>query len=316
MAHNLNLNNGKYSFASTKEAWHGLGQIVSDAMTAEQAIGLAGLDFEVAKVPNYAFINGEFKLTPNSHSIHRTDNGVILGDKLGKGYTIVQNREAFSFFDAIVGTGQSVYETAGALGEGERIFITAKMPETIHIAGTDDLTEVYVLLTSAHDGSGAIVGAVVNKRVVCQNTLNSALKGALSKVSIRHSSNVHSRLDDAYKVLGITRKLTQEMNQVFNSLATQYISDGAVKDLIQQLFKSEKDDSTRINNIRDAVWESYNVGVGQEKIIGTKWGFYNGVTHYLSHEKNYRTPENKFESVLFGQSSKVAEDALNLLIAL
>jgi phage/plasmid-like protein (TIGR03299 family) len=316
MAHDLNFNNGKYSFASTQKAWHDLGQIVDKAMTAEQAIQLAGLDYEVAKVPNYALINGEFKITPNSHSIHRTDNGVILGDKLGKGYTIVQNKEAFSFFDSIVGTGQAIYETAGALGEGERIFITAKMPETIHIAGTDDLTEVYVLLTSAHDGSGAIVGAITPVRVVCANTLAAGLRQTISKVSIRHSSSVHSRLEDAHKVLGITRKLTQELNEVFNHLANKTVSDGAAKELIEQLFRSEKNDSTRITNIREAVWHSYNVGIGQEKIIGTAWGLYNGITHYLSHDKGYRSDDNKFESLLFGQSNKVSEEALDLLVAL
>lgn len=48
---------------------------------------------------------------------------------VGKDYQIVQNIQAFSFFDNIVVNDDGIkYETAGALGKGERIFITVKLP--------------------------------------------------------------------------------------------------------------------------------------------------------------------------------------------
>ena len=57
MAHNLETVNGKTSFAATYEngqkAWHGLGQYVENAMTAEQAITLANMDWTVEKKPIY-----------------------------------------------------------------------------------------------------------------------------------------------------------------------------------------------------------------------------------------------------------------------
>jgi len=37
---------------------------------------------------------------------------------VGKDYEVVQNIDAFSFFDAIVGGDGIQYETAGALGKG------------------------------------------------------------------------------------------------------------------------------------------------------------------------------------------------------
>ena len=49
MAHNLEIRNGVASFASTQTAWHGLGQIVGGAMTAQEAIRLAHLDYEVVR---------------------------------------------------------------------------------------------------------------------------------------------------------------------------------------------------------------------------------------------------------------------------
>ena len=79
----------------------------------------------------------------------RTDTEGVLG-VVGKDYKIVQNIDAFSFFDEIVGGKSGIlYETAGALGKGERIFVTAKLPDYIRV-GRNDLIENYLFLTSSH----------------------------------------------------------------------------------------------------------------------------------------------------------------------
>lgn len=155
MAHQLNFNNrtGKYSFFSVKEkAWHNLGQVVQEYPTSEEAIRFAGLDYEVEKSPLFTKSNGLIENdddiimrdsaleVPNYFANIRTDNNMVLG-VVGKDYQIVQNREAFSFFDAIVGGGDGIlYETAGVLVNGERIFITAKLPDYIRVGNGDDIT--------------------------------------------------------------------------------------------------------------------------------------------------------------------------------
>jgi hypothetical protein len=129
MSHNINYNEqtGKHSFFSTKEkAWHNLGQIITDYPTSAEAIKHAGLDYEVEKRKLFTS-SGEIILAnqtiqnkievPNYYSTVRTDNNAVLG-VVGKDYQIVQNRDAFSFFDSIVGGDGILYETAGALGNG------------------------------------------------------------------------------------------------------------------------------------------------------------------------------------------------------
>ena len=315
MAHNLNEVNGKVSFAGTAKAWHGLGQIVETAMTAEQALELAGLNFEVKKIPVVVKSNGLDLEMPDKFLTYRTDLNQALG-VVGARYEVLQNKDAFSFFDTIIEESEAVYETAGALGKGEKIFITAKMPEHIRITGTDDLTEVYVLLTSSHDGSGTVTAAITPIRVVCQNTLNAALRSTQNKIHIRHTTNLKFNLAQAHKLMGITNSLTTELNSCFNSLATKSITDAKVKELITELFTSQKDDSTRITNIRDAVFASYSAGIGQDKIVGTAWGAYNGITHYLDHEKSYKNADVKFMNVIDGESAKTAQKAFELLINL
>ena len=151
MAHNINFNEqtGKHSFFSVKQkAWHGLGQIVEDYPTSAEALKFAGLDYTVAKRKLFTYDkenetsdeDSEIKIpeieVPDFYATIRTDNETVLG-VVGKDYEVVQNMDAFSFFDAIVGGDGILYETAGALGKGERIFITAKLPDYIRVGDND-----------------------------------------------------------------------------------------------------------------------------------------------------------------------------------
>ncbi len=146
----------------------------------------------------------------------RSDTNSVLG-VVGKDYHIVQNRDAFEFFDAIVGGGDGIlYETAGALGNGERIFITAKLPDYIRVGNGDDVTEKYIFLTTSHDGSGSITAAFTPIRIVCQNTLNASLRNMSNVVRIRHTSGVKERLQNAHKVMGLVDTLSKKLEELFN----------------------------------------------------------------------------------------------------
>lgn len=317
MAHNLNETNGKISFASTEKAWHGLGQIVKNAMTSKEAIELGGLGYEVIKEQIYADVDGIGKIAiPDNFATIRKDTNTPLG-VVGNRYEIVQNADAFVFFDAIVGQGQAIFETAGALGNGYKTFVTAKMPNYIRIAGTDDVTEVYVVLTNTHDGSGAVICGITPIRIVCANTLRMALKGMTNKISIRHTKSAEKNLVQAHELLSITNSYTKQMNEAVNALSLKKVSDVQVKKLIEGLFPSTSETTTRIDNIRQEVLNSYYTGVGQEGIVGTAWGVLNGITHYTSHVKNYKDADTKFDNLLSdGASSKLVDKTFAELMAL
>src|ERR1700761_966290 len=122
--------------------WQGIGTTIAKNATSAEAMQQAGLDFEVLKRSNvHALPSGNSIVSDNSFYTFRTDNEAILGDKIGKDYEVIQNTEAFSFFDSIVGgNGGISYETAGALGYGGTIFITAKLPDHIKV-GRNDLID-------------------------------------------------------------------------------------------------------------------------------------------------------------------------------
>jgi len=327
MGHNIaeNIKNGGAAFVSgnNKPAWHGLGTVLDGQLTSQECLKYGGLDYQVGIRPAKVLLpneNGEDQLfdVPKTNITYREDNNVVLGS-VGDRYTVVQNKNAFTFFDAIVGKGEAIYETAGALGEGERIFISAKMPDYININGTDDITEMFVLLTSSHDGTGAIKAMVTPIRVVCQNTLNFAMQGCTNKVSIRHTMNAETALANAHKLLGITNQYAQEMDEMFNHLNTVKVSDSAAKDVIAKLFPSDKDGDdipTRTLNMREALYENYLTGVGQKGIVGTAYGLLQGTTYYTNHVRSYKDDDTKFKSIMEGQSEKLINQALGLVMQL
>jgi len=88
-------------------------------------------------------------------------------------------------------------------------------------------------ITSSHDGTASITAAFTPIRIVCQNTLNAALKGAINSVVIRHTENAGVRLNRIGDLLGITNSLSNELEAVFNHWSKVRITDVEVKKLIQ-----------------------------------------------------------------------------------
>jgi len=113
-----------------QKAWHGLGTIINDYPTSAEAIKYAGLDYTVEKRPLFTYdtenntgdpetdiIIPEIEV-PDFYATIRNDTEQVLG-VVGKDYEVVQNVDAFTFFDSIVGGQDGIlYETAGALGNG------------------------------------------------------------------------------------------------------------------------------------------------------------------------------------------------------
>jgi phage/plasmid-like protein (TIGR03299 family) len=334
MAHNINFNETtqKDSFFSVKQkAWHGLGQIVDQYPTSGEAIDYAGLNYQVKKADLSAVnlssqrVNIQNVPVPNYYATMRTDNGAVLGI-VGKDYQIVQNRDAFTFFDSIVGGDGIMYETAGALGKGERIFITAKLPGYIEV-GNNDLIEKYLFLTTSHDGSGSIMAAFTPVRIVCANTLNAAMKNTTNVVKIRHTSNATDRLRTAHKVMGIASRFSDEIGETFNEWSKKPITDPQLRRLIEIAMAPNKEVlgnlkggkvnalSTQFVNIVEDVYEYALSNPTQQTptTMGTVFGAYNAVTGYFQNVRKFQDDEAKLKSIMLGGTAQIrSQTAFNL----
>ena len=335
MAHKLNFNEqtNKHSFFSVNEKpWHGLGQIVKDYPNSKEALIHAGLNYEVVKRKIYThdgdlgkgldFLIRDIEI-PNHQATVRTDTNQVLG-VVGKDYEIVQNIDAFAFFDSIVGGDGIQYETAGALGNGERIFITAKLPSYIKV-GKDDLIEQYLFLTTSHDGYGSITAAFTPVRIVCNNTLNAALRNHSNSIKIRHTANAKERLTMAHTVMGISNQLSNEMEDIFNIWAKIPIMDKEVKKLIQVALAPNKETLHKIDmgSENSAYFEkmcdnAFEYAMSNETqsmatTKGTLFGAYNAVTGYFQNVRVYKDSEAKLKSLMLGGLGQIrTQKAFNI----
>ena len=183
-------------FSVREKPWHGLGTIIQEAVGSEEALRLAGLDWEVNQEP----VIYDGKKTGYQFNVRSSDKSVL--GVVGGRYKPVQNAAAFAFTDELIG-GDVRYETAGSLASGKRVWMLAKMPDTTIL---DDVVEPFLCLTNSHDGFGSMKVCMTPVRVVCQNTLNMALNGAKRTWNVRHSGNIQNKLAEAQHTLGLAQK--------------------------------------------------------------------------------------------------------------
>ena len=314
MGHNLNETNGKSAMMYVGEVpWHKLGTKLDHPATAAEAMEAAGLDFTVEK----ACLKTDILDLPVERYFGtvRRDTNQVLG-VVGSRYTPIQNKDAFTVFDALTGEGEAIYHTAGALGNGERIWLLAKLPEYIRVNG-NDLVEKFLLLTNSHDGSSVVRVKLTPVRVVCENTLSLALSGSEQEVRIRHTLHASERMKQAHEILGLTNKLYGELEHIFNAMSLTRIDGRVLTDYAKRIFPDPPTNGhpRRKNPAREKVFELAHVGKGADLAPGTLWSAYNAVTEYVDY---YRQPSMqdsvRLKSIWFGSGERIKQHAFQLAV--
>jgi len=293
-----------------EKGWHDVGQRVNEEVRATDAIKLARLDYEVEK---RAIQTVDGTSIADKFATVRKDTNEVLG-VVGNRYEIIQNKKAFEFFDVLVGEGQAIYHSAGALGKGERMWLLTKLPEIMRI-GNEDTVEKYLCLTNSHDGSNALQIYFTPIRVVCQNTLNVSLKNkGGASISIRHTQNYRSKLGEARRVLNIVVDYYKQFETIANQLKDVKLNKTQTNVYFDTLLdlKSNDEDSTRKKNIKHDLIGLYENGMGSDikDVRHSLWSAYNAIAEYSDHYKTIRN-NKRIESILFGSGACLKNKAWN-----
>lgn len=308
MAHNLLIQNGQASMFYINEVpWHGLGIKLNKPATAQEAITAANLEWQVIKLPlsagsKHIPVPDKFAIVRKTGSlVQKTDP--VLG-VVGKDYTPLQNRDAFKFFDPIVGQNAAIYHTAGALGNGERVWILAKLPGHIRVVG-DDISEKYLLLSNSHDGKSSVQIKFTPVRVVCQNTLTMALNDGQA-FRVVHHADIHEKLEQAHKMLGLIHDQFDSMEQTFQQMSRVKMNSNRLTEYLATVYPDSQEPNKMELVQRDRNWSEYFFDQGRGNrlpgVAGTLWAAFNGVTEWLDHRKSRQNENQRLASSWFGGS--------------
>lgn len=281
-------------------------------------------------------------IVPSQVVTYREDTGDILG-VVSESYGVVQNSAALDFINILTGDsdgGRPSIETAGILGGGRSMYLTAKFPETMRIEGDRFGIDNYLVFTNSHDGSGSVMCFCTPIRIICQNTLNAAISGARNKLTFRHTSRVNERIDLtngenrkwAVQALSLNEHFKKAfIEDVMNMRSKKVKSERKMLDMVLRLFADEREMelvrsnnydymhvdeiSTRKKNIVTDVMDTIENGVGQDEHRGTGFWLYNGVTSYANNVRSYKDGEAKFSSIMGGDSLRKVQHMHDLVLA-
>ena len=295
---------------------------ISESATATDLLKIAGLDFSVS---TRTLTTSDGIVVPNKLAVVRDDNSSVLG-VVGRRYVPVQNRHAFNFLDSLVDRHELQYCKAGAFRGGAKVWMQVKLPEVIRVRQTDDLVDQYLLLCNTFDGSTALRVLFTPIRVICENSLNLALRrGTSLGVSIRHQGDLATKIRETQEVLGLAGAYFAEAHQGINRLAGHSMTSEQVKTYFETLYPDPDDaESSRVRPTRERLSQLFEEGMGQDipGIKHTAWAAYNAVTEWVDHHRPTRAAvpteraNRRMDSAWFGSGAKLKSDAWELAIAL
>ena len=287
--------------------WHNLGIKLNNPQTAKEAIEMAGLDYIVVKKQ----LASKTGLKQDTYATVRTDTNEVLGF-VNESYEPIQNIDAFTFFDTLVAKDEAIYETAGVLGKGERIWILAKLPGCIKVHG-NDIVNKYLLLTNSHSLNSPVQVKLTPIRVVCNNTLTSALQGA-GEVQISHTPDAVRDSEQAATMLGLSNSLYEQLDVMFNSMAVRKITEAQLREYVQALVpdNEETQNTARTEKIRNSVLQLHDSGRGAHLSRGTVWGAFNSVAEYTDHMMLDEDSTTRLNSIWFGHGEQLKLKAFHL----
>jgi len=326
MAHELErVATGQTAFASARQsAWHQLGTITEQCMTADE-------------IMTKAFLGGWKVRKITVQGVEVTDDGVQIiecPDKwmtvrtnivtgvteplgiVGDDYQIVQNEQVAEMLDHLVDESGAHFETAGSLRGGKSVFVTMKLPNTMKVAGVDEI-DLYLAATTSHDGTQALRADATPVRIVCKNTQRAAFARTKGTYTFRHTSSVRSQIAQAREAMGLMWRYLDAFQAEAEKMINESLSMGQFEKVVAQLWPLPDDASeqTKNNHKKRSATLRYLIRDAdtQKAIKGTRWAGYQAVTEYVDHFAPAKDATTRANRAVSGPVAELKARAFELL---
>lgn len=326
--------------------WHGLGNQLSPKQPLEVWAQQAGMDWRIES-SNVSYMaqneRGQSIIMPfeEQRVLYRSDTHAPLS-VVSQRYQEVQPKEILEFYRDLTEQSGFELETAGVLKGGKKFWALARTGQSTALKAKD-VSNGYILLATACDGTLATTAQFTSIRVVCNNTLAIALRGQSSSAGVVKVP--HSTKFDAEKVkqqLGISvrawdehmyemKQLTQrKVNQqeakayfdaVFNN-STMSISDPEeniiqfYRNVAQQVQEKKPEPNGRAMNKALEMFNGQGRGAELSSAKDTAYGLLCSITEFVDHERRAMSTDHRLDSAWFGAGAAVKQRGLEQALAL
>lgn len=326
--------------------WHGLGNQLSPNQPLEVWAQQAGMDWRIeSSSVSYMAQNerGQSIIMPfeEQRVLYRSDTYAPLS-VVSQRYQEVQPKEILEFYRDLTERSGFELETAGVLKGGKKFWALARTGQSTALKAKD-VSNGYILLATACDGTLATTAQFTSIRVVCNNTLAIALRGQSSSAGVVKVP--HSTKFDAEKVkqqLGISvrawdehmyemkqltqRKVSQQeakayFDAVFNN-STMSISDPEeniiqfYRNVAQQTQEKKPEPNGRAMNKALDMFNGQGRGADLSSAKDTAYGLLCSITEFVDHERRAMSTDHRLDSAWFGAGAGLKQRGLEQALSL
>ena len=315
------------------EPWHGLGNKLSPNQPIEVWAEQAGMDWriessDVSYYANHAAGGQLIMPFPDNKVLYRSDTLEPLS-VVSQRYQEVQPSEILEFYRDLTEQADFELETAGVLKGGRKFWALAKTGQSTALKGKD-VSNGYILLATACDGTLATTAQFTSIRVVCNNTLAISLtdkSGSVVKVP-------HSTVFDAEKVknqLGISVKHWQEHMYQMKQLTERRVTQAEATNYLNRLFNDVDDslivfptnkqtqkavpNAKAMNQIM-TMFNGQGRGADLDSARDTAYGLLCAVTEFVDHERRAMSTDHRLDSAWFGTGANLKQKGLEEVMKL
>ncbi len=329
--------------------WHGLGNQLTQNQPIEIWAQQAGMDWRIES-SNVSYMaqneRGQSIIMPYEEQrvLYRSDTHAPLS-VVSQRYQEVQPMEILEFYRDLTEQSGFELETAGVLKGGKKFWALARTGQSTALKGKD-VSNGYILLATACDGTLATTAQFTNIRVVCNNTLAIALRGQSSSagvVKVPHSTKFDA--DKVKQQLGISVRAWDEHMYEMKQLSQRKVTQGEAAAFFDAVFNntsmSVADQEENIiqfyRNIATpnptkekpepngrAMTKVMNIFNGQGRgaelssAKDTAYGLLCSITEFADHERRAMSTDHRLDSAWFGAGAALKqrglEQALRLVV--
>ncbi len=251
-------------FTVAVPAWHRLGTVLEGAPGIDEALKVAGLDWDVESRPLYFDPTDTKSIEDAANEIVdeaeapsrlvvpgfvvnvRTSDNTPLG-VVSEQYKTAQNRDNLRALETAIDNGDLVLETGGSLMNGKRCWLLARYADTAEVTKGDAIVP-YFLIAWGHDGKMGVRLMNTPTRVVCANTMHAAgaRTGDISEsltdsnnITIAHTGDVNAKVAQAVQAVQIARAEFANTMDVYRAMAGKPVDVQTVRNFTREVFDAD-----------------------------------------------------------------------------